>query len=279
MRPARLMFPILPLLACLLLAGPTTRLAAQADDDRWQRRCENGYDGDDTKEHFCEVRHTGFRPGGTRLVIDPDDNGGVEIEGWDRDSVAVTLRVQAGARTEEDAKALAGKVRVEAAGSTIRVAGPTSGRRESWSATLILRVPRRSDLDVETVNGPLAVSDVRGTMNLRATNGPISLEHLAGDVRARVQNGPLSVELAGASWDGKGLDAESVNGPVQLGLPEGYNAELETGTVNGPMNLEVPITVTLQGRQRDRIRTTLGKGGAPVRVVTTNGPITIGRAD
>ncbi len=278
MSPVRLRFPTLPLLAGLLLAAPAARLVAQADDDRWQRRCENGYDGDDTKEHFCEVRHTGFRPGGTRLTIDPDDNGGVEIEGWDRDSVAVTVRVQAGARTEEDARALAEKVRVEAAGSTIRVVGPASGRRESWSVTLIVRVPRRSDLEVETVNGPLAVADVNGTMNLRATNGPITLEHLAGDVRARVQNGPLSVELAGSAWQGKGLDAESVNGPVDLGLPEGYNAELETGTVNGPMQLDIPITVTLQGRQRDRIHTTLGKGGAPVRVVTTNGPITISRA-
>jgi len=45
--------------------------------------------------------------------------------------------------------------------------------------------------------------------------------------------------------------------------------------VNGPMNLAFPLTVTIQGHMTNRIHTTLGDGGAPVRVVTTNGPLTI----
>ena len=115
-------------------------------------------------------------------------------------------------------------------------------------------------------------------MDLRAENGPVSLTGVGGDVVARVQNGPLSVRLAGTKWDGKGLDAESVNGPVTLAVPENYNAELETGTVNGPYDVAMPLTVTIQGSVKDRIHSTLGKGGAPVRVVTTNGPLTIRRA-
>ncbi len=262
-------------LASLVLAPP---LAAQERDDAaWQKRCERDYDSDDG-ERYCEVRYTGFRPTGGSLTIDPDANGGVEVIGWDRDSVAVTLRVQAKARNEEDARALAHDVEVVASGSSVRVHGPSTGRRQSWSASLVLRVPRRTGITAATVNGPLSVSDLNGAIELRATNGPLSLSRLGGDVRARVQNGPLSVELSGAGWDGKGLDAESVNGPVDLGIPDGYNAELETGTVNGPMSTSIPLTVTFKGRMRDRIQTTLGKGGAPVRVVTTNGPISIHRA-
>ena len=41
------------------------------------------------------------------------------------------------------------------------------------------------------------------------------------------------------------------------------------------MTVGVPIQVTLQGRVRDRIHTTLGHGGPPVRMVTTNGPLSI----
>jgi hypothetical protein len=44
------------------------------------------------------------------------------------------------------------------------------------------------------------------------------------------------------------------------------------------MNLAFPLTVTIQGRMTNRIHTTLGDGGAPVRVVTTNGPMTIHHA-
>jgi hypothetical protein len=98
-------------------------------------------------------------------------------------------------------------------------------------------------------------------------------------VHARVENGPLTVRLVGTAWTGAGLDAEAQNGPVDLALPEHYNAELETGTVNGPVDFQIPITVTLTGRGSDRIRTTLGKGGAPIRVVTTNGPLTVRRAE
>jgi hypothetical protein len=253
-------------------------LAAQERDDAaWQRSCERDHDSDEG-ERYCEVRYTGFRPTGGSLTIDPDENGGVEVLGWDRDSVAVTLRVQARARNQVDARELAHGVEVKASGSSVRVSGPSSGRREYWSASLVLRVPRRTGITAATVNGPLSVSDLNGAIELRATNGPLSLSRLAGDVRARVQNGPLSVELSGTGWEGKGLDAESVNGPVDLGIPDGYNAELETGTVNGPMSTSIPLTVTFKGRMRDRIQTTLGKGGAHVRVVTTNGPITIHRA-
>jgi hypothetical protein len=92
-----------------------------------------------------------------------------------------------------------------------------------------------------------------------------------------VRNGPLSVGLGGSRWEGAGLDAETVNGPVVLAIPEGYSARLETGTVNGPMSVDFPLTVTFQGRWRDRLNTTLGDGGAPVRVVTTNGPLVIKR--
>jgi hypothetical protein len=62
---------------------------------------------------------------------------------------------------------------------------------------------------------------------------------------------------------------------VTLELPEGYNAQLATGTVNGPIDLGFPITI--QGSIKRKIETTLGKGGPPVRVFTTNGPLTLRR--
>jgi DUF4097 and DUF4098 domain-containing protein YvlB len=271
--------PIIVLLglSALALSRPP-HLSAQTDDARWLKECQADHSGSDDREQFCEVRHAGFKPSGGMLTVDPDENGGAEIVGWDRDSVAVTMRIQAGAGTDEDAQALAKGITLKAAGSTVQVDGPSSGRHQHWSVELVVMVPKQSGLAVRTMNGPLSVEGVSGRMDLRAQNGPVSLARLAGDVQARAQNGPLTVTLSGTTWDGKGLDAETVNGPVTLALPEGYNAELETGTVNGPMNLEMPLTVTLNGSVRDRINTTLGKGGSTVRVVTTNGPITIRKA-
>ncbi len=138
-------------------------------------------------------------------------------------------------------------------------------------------MPRRGDVTAETVNGPVSAEDLAGRLDLRAVNGPVTLSGVAGDVHAHATNGPLTVDLAGTRWEGTGLDAETQNGPVTLSIPDGYSAELETGTVNGPMQIDFPIT--LQGRigRMSRIRTTLGSGGSPVRVVTTNGPLNVRR--
>ncbi len=99
-------------------------------------------------------------------------------------------------------------------------------------------------------------------------------------MRAHAQNGPLLVHLQGTRWDGTGLDAETQNGPLTVDVPEGYNAAFETGTINGPMEIDFPVTV--QGRigvgAHRHLTTTLGSGGPLVRVVTTNGPAVIRRS-
>jgi hypothetical protein len=266
---------VLPLPAIALAFG-VARLAAQSDPAEWARDCRRNERDD--KPRVCLVREASMRPAGGTLTVDPGRNGGVAVYGWDRDSIAVTARIVASARTEEAARRLADEIRIEAAGRTIRAVGPDEGFREHWSVSFDVYVPRQTDLSLETLNGPLSVEDVSGTMDLRAQNGPVSLHGVSGDVTARVQNGPLSVHLSGTRWDGVGLDAEAHNGPVDLAIPERYNAKLETGTANGPMDLAFPLTVTMQGRLNQRIQSTLGQGGATVRVVTTNGPLTIRRA-
>lgn len=261
------------LLSFALVAAPLWSAEAQKDDSRWLRDCERGADRDE-RERFCEVRHAGFRSTGS-VEINPGAMGGIAVEGWDRDSVDVSVRIQTGARTTADAKAIATEVEVSAASGKITIDGPSTSRREYWSANLVVRVPRKTNVEATATNGPIGLSEVTGTIRIRTTNGPVDLSGVGGDVRARLQNGPLTVSLTGNQWEGAGLDAESVNGPVTLSIPENYNAELETGTVNGPMSSSRPLTVTFQGRMKSRIQTKLGKGGAPVRVVTTNGPITI----
>ena len=73
------------------------------------------------------------------------------------------------------------------------------------------------------------------------------------------------------------LHDPSLDLAAHLRIPEGYNAKMDFGTINGPMSVGFPLTVTINGRINDRISTTFGSGGAPVRVVTTNGPMTVRR--
>jgi DUF4097 and DUF4098 domain-containing protein YvlB len=210
--------------------------------------------------------------------VEPGKNGGGEIIGWNRDSIAVTARIQVNARTDDDADAIARDIKIETSAGVIRATGGgSSSRNQNWSVYFIVMVPKRTDLTLATENGPLSVSDVAGRMDLQTQNGPLSLSGVGGDVHASAENGPLMVELLGSKWDGVGLDARTQNGPADLRIPDNYNAKIEFGTVNGPMDVGFPMTVTISGRVKDRISTTLGSGGPPIRVVTTNGPMTVRR--
>jgi hypothetical protein len=245
--------------------------AAGRDAARWLRDCRD--DGGDDRVRHCEVRDTRLRPAGRPFDLDATPNGGVSIVGWDGDSVLLRAFVQAQASTEAAARQIASEIRVSADGGTVRASGPASRRDRSWSVSYELFLPRRSDVTARSENGPVAARGVTGRLDLATHNGPVTLLGVGGDVRGRTQNGPVTVELSGARWDGLGLDAQTQNGPVSLTIPDGYSARLETGTLNGPMRIDIPITV--QGRITRQIETTLGAGGPTVRAVTTNGPVTV----
>jgi DUF4097 and DUF4098 domain-containing protein YvlB len=90
-------------------------------------------------------------------------------------------------------------------------------------------------------------------------------------VRGSTTNGGLVIELSGDRWDGESMDVSTTNGGVIMSVPENYSAHLETGTVNGSVNTDFPVT----GRITKQIALNLGSGGATVRAMTTNGGVNL----
>ena len=239
-------------------------------DDGWSQSCHSHWD--DGRIAHCEVREFTYPRDHKPIAIDGGTHGGMTVMGWDRDGVRVLYRVLTRARTEERARALAADIQLERTNGWLRAKGPAESRSEWWSVEIKAWAPHGSDLALTVQNGPLAVRDVHGRMDLNAVNGPVSLVDLGGAVEAHVENGPLHVALAGPRWNGAGLDAEAQNGPLNLVLPADYSARIVTGTVHGPRQFDYAI----EANRRDAwISTTLGKGGPPVKVVTYNGPFRI----
>ena len=83
------------------------------------------------------------------------------------------------------------------------------------------------------------------------------------------------IELTGDRWDGDSLDVSTTNGGVIMSVPENYSAQLQTGTVNGSVSVDFPVTV--QGRLNKQIALNLGSGGAMVKAMTTNGGVHLKR--
>jgi hypothetical protein len=74
---------------------------------------------------------------------------------------------------------------------------------------------------------------------------------------------------------GDGLDVQTTNGGVTVLVPESYSAELLVATTNGGFDIDFPVTI--QGRIGRQLRTSLGEGGSPIRVATTNGGVRLAR--
>ncbi len=251
----------------LVLAAPAALVAQERD---W---CED--DGDRDRARFCEVREFTMAASGS-IEVDARPNGGISVEAWARNEVLVRARVIGNAEGEERAREIANQVDVQT-GGTVRAEGPDTERREWWSVSYRIFVPANYNLQLSSMNGGISVDGISGDMELETMNGGLHLENVGGDVHGRTTNGGLHVQLSGASWQGEGLDARTTNGGVTLEIPEGYSANLEAGTTNGGFSVDFPVTVS--GEIRRRLSTALGSGGAPIRVITTNGGVRLQRPE
>ena len=224
------------------------------------------------RAYHCEVREETLT-GGNPLDVDASPNGGIRVRGWDRQDVVLRARVVGYADTDAQARQVASQVRIETGGGEIRARGPQSGGDASWSVSFELNVPQNSQLTLHTLNGGIAIRDLRGSVKFKATNGGVRLENVGGEVRGETSNGGLKIDLNGDRWDGSGLDVETHNGGVNLTMPANYSAELETGTTNGRLRVDFPIMV--QGSISKQINTTIGAGGPKIRAMTYNGGVNV----
>ena len=266
-------------LATLILAiaaitsASATASAQKNPSNRFMENCERN-SGDN--ERFCEQRNFTL-PATQGLTVDGRANGGITVHGWDKPSIQVVAMIQASARSEADAQALARQVNVLTNGAEIRSEGPsTRGGGESWSVSYEIWAPRHTALSLASTNGGIAVDAIDAKMDLETVNGGLELVDVDGDVRGTTTNGGITARLSGERWRGAGLDVKTSNGGVHLYLPGNYSANLETGTTNGSLNLGFPVTV--QGTVGRHISTQIGGGGATIRAMTTNGGVSISRS-
>lgn len=263
------------LVAALTVATAATPAHAQVRDVQdWLDRCETGWsDSDSRRERACEVRELTLPADGRTLVVDGRANGGVRVEGWDRPEILVQALISATARTADEARSRAGSIRILTDDARVRAEGPRMEDQGGWSVSYRVYVPRQTDLELRARNGGLRVEAVHGHIGLETRNGAITLTGVSGEVRGRTTNGGVTVRLDGVAWNGPGLDVQTTNGSVNLYFPEAYAANVQTGTVNGRIRTDIPITV--QGELRRDLSIQLGQGGAPIKVRTTNGSVRI----
>ncbi len=225
------------------------------------------------------------------LTVRTPRNGGVEVQGWNREEYKITACLAAGGESESEAKATLTQLKLSVNNGQVTVEGPSP---RDWVAYLIIHAPNGVVLDLSSTNGPIGVNDFSGTIQARSTNGPITFREVTGQVRADVENGPigvsgssgdfrltakngpLTIELNGSQWSGGEIEGRTQNGPLTLKLPDSYLSSVRVdASKHSPVQCRA-VQCQTAARTWDQPNVIqFGDSEPVIRLSTINGPVTI----
>ena len=274
-------------LAVFALMGTSTAAVAQtttptAAEPLFKLTCQEGsWAGASRSKRACETRELTLSvAAGQPFTVDGGTNGGISIHGWAGPNVRVRAKVQSWSDTEAAAQAQLQAIRLNSQNQTLR-AEASAGADPSgahWAVSYEIFVPQQTALVLRTHNGGISVDNLQADVRFEAVNGGVDLAGLGGQVKGHTVNGGVSVTLTGSRWDGAGLDVETTNGGISWQLPPGYSAQLFTSTNAGSITSTTSLPVSTSGYVHHQVSGPLGQGGAPLRVITVNGGISIKQA-
>jgi hypothetical protein len=221
------------------------------------------------------------------------ENGGIQVLGWDKDTYSVTA-CKAAVGSGGEAQRLISQIKLSVQGGEVSVSGPHNSHNE-WTVYLLIRTPKAADIELTTHNGPASFHSVDGKITARATNGPVSVKDCSGEadisavngpisfsgnggkLRLHTENGPISVALDSSTWNGDGLVADAVNGPVTLHVPSGFQSSFVVeSSEHTPVSCRASICSQARRTWDDEHRRIeFGSGTPVIRLSTHNGPVSV----
>jgi DUF4097 and DUF4098 domain-containing protein YvlB len=224
------------------------------------------------------------------LEINGATNGDIRVHAWDRAEYSVETCKIAAADTGAMADQAARAISIGHSAGNITFRGPV-GDDADWTVVFLIRAPKDAVVNLETVNGPIEVKGLSGSVRLRAVNGPIAIGDCTGNVEAsttngpiaftgergdvhlRADNGPIAVNLTADAWSGPLLDARTVNGPLALRMPDTFRSGVRLES-SGLLSCKAS---PCRSAFTDRGGRTMQMNGASdvIRLSTENGPMAV----
>lgn len=196
-----------------------------------------------------EQKSLPLKAGGTLTVSTA--NSPIRVEGWDREEVEVTARIE-----DSEERPVRWEMRAEGAGVKVEAQFPKAawgihaGRGPSCAFTL--KVPRSVLGTFTTSNDTIAAGGFGGTLSFRTTNDDITLENLDGAVAVSTTNGSITARHLKASLKGAttndplrledvegGIDLSTTNAEVVASGLDGRDQGIALRTTNGDMTLDL----------------------------------------
>jgi len=186
------------LTSVFLLAASSLPIAAQRQAAQ-DFSCADENWGND-RQGFCEIREFTVPATGATFTVDASPNGGIVVEGSQRKDILVRARIVATAASEDEARAIVGRVQVVATATRVDADGPRNlGRREGWHVSYLASVPTATPLSLKSTNGGINVDSVNSRVELSTTNGGMKLSRMGGEVEGRTTNGGIDIKSTGSA--------------------------------------------------------------------------------
>jgi DUF4097 and DUF4098 domain-containing protein YvlB len=258
----------------------------------------------------CREERSFAVPRGRSLRIE-NGNGRTRIVGEDRDDISVLMDKRARAESDDAAQHLVGDIQLVAREANgllqLEIQTPRKWNRHG-NAHLLVRVPRdvgvvvsanngkvcieglRSDVSARSSNGSVRVADVVGDIEITTSNAKVCCHSTCGSLTARSSNGKIELDEHRGSIDAStsnglirasldeigsgGVILTTSNGRIVLDLPDEVDAEIDLRVDNGLIRA-IRELETRDGEDKGRLRGRLGRGGAPIKLRTSNGTISL----
>lgn len=235
-----------------------------------------------------------FGVGGTVTILGAP-RGSVTVIGWNKSEVSVTAEIELQAETEADLALMAQVNGILLDPGAVHLSVLTTGMHDKeymkkkakkfpkrlltmpWKVDYVVYVPSYSDLEVTLGKGPLKISGVDGTMQLKAAETDADLQFTGGSINAMFGGGNVNVDIANRSWRGRNLNVQMTTGNMNVTMPAEFNAEIDASVLRtGEIQNSHPSFKERDERNKftpKKINARAGSGGALLTFVMGDGTI------
>ncbi|MEP7339431.1 MAG: hypothetical protein ABI977_16960 [Acidobacteriota bacterium] len=211
-------------------------------------------------------------------------NGGVKIETADTDTAEV-LVVRSAKKREDLQQYHQIEIVLHDNTLVIRVENDRKsifsaiGSRPEGRQRVVLKLPRKIDLELRGTNGKVAIGEIQGQLRMNGINGEIKATRIAGETEIHGLNGGLDVSFAPLS--GNGIEIGGVNGNIDLRFEGEVNADVNTWGINGQVNADLPDVQNKNNEEpgSGRFKARIGTGGTQIRINGINGNVNLMKAE
>lgn len=164
----------------------------------------------------------------------------------------------------------------------------------SHHVEVIVRMPHQGQVSLQTGDGSIRLSGLKGEMELKSGDGAEEIEGVDGRLTAHTSDGHIRAQgrfdhLDLSTGDGRveatvlsgstvsqGWTVHTGDGSVHLQLPSDLAADVDLQTGDGHISVDMPVTV--EGRMGgNHVRGKLNSGGNVLTVHTGDGSIEVGK--